>query len=102
MVVGFKDGQSLFCSVDGRVHDTEPEDSEDDVCLTIAHDVEEMFLSNSFSISVEGTDVVNHAGFVWSLVYILDCNGRGKFFDRESVFPDKLPVNARDVGTRVY
>ena len=45
---------------------------------------------------------MNHTGFVCSLVYILNCNGGGKFFDRESVFPDELSVDAGDIGTRVY
>ena len=40
--------------------------------------------------------------FVHALIYILDCDGGGKFFCGELMFPDKLPVDVGDVSTRVY
>ena len=102
LIAGFGDGQSLSDPVNGRVCGTEPEESKDDILASTAHDVEEMFLSNPFNVSIEGAGIMNHTSFVCSLVDIVNGNGGGKFLSGESVFSDKLPVDARDVSTRVY
>ena len=88
--------------VDSGVCGMEPGESKDDIFLLTTHDVKEMFLGNPFNIGIEDADIANYACFVGSLVYIVNSDGEGEFFSGESVFPDKLPVNARDVGTRVY
>ena len=88
--------------VNGGVGGVEPGESEDDVFLSTTHDVEEMFLNNSFNVGVESASITNCTSFVRSLVNVANGNGRGKFLSGESVFSDKLPVNARDVSTRVY
>ena len=54
LIIGFRDGQSLLSPVDGGVYDMEPGESEDNVFLAAAHDVEEMFLGNPFNVCVEG------------------------------------------------
>ena len=100
--MGFRDGQGLSDPVDGEVSGSEPEESEDDVFVTTAHDIKEMFLSNPFDVGVEGAGIVDGTSFVHSLVDIVNSNGGGKLFGGESVFPDKLPVDVGDVGTRVY
>ena len=64
--------------------------------------IEEMFLGDPFNVGVEGASVANCAGFVCSLIGVANSDGGGKFFGGESVFSDKLPVDARDVSTRVY
>ena len=102
MIVGFRDGQSLPGPIDGWICGSEPGESEDDVFTSTAHDIEEMLLGDSFNVGVEGVSVVDCTGFVHSLIYVANGNGGGKFLGGESVFPDKLPVNARDVGTRVH
>ena len=61
-----------------------------------------MFLSNPFNIGIEGASVTDCTGFVCGLIYVSNGNGGGKFFCGESVFSDKFPVDAGDVGTRVY
>ena len=80
----------------------EPGESKDDLFSSTAHDIEEMFLSNSFNIHVEGVSIMDCTSFVHSLVYVVNSDGGGKFFSGESMFPDKLPVYARDVGTGIY
>ena len=102
MVAGFRDGQSLSDPVDGAVGGTEPGESEDDVFVSTAHDIEEVFLGDSFDVGIEGASVTNCTSFVRRLVNVANGDGGGEFFHREAMFPDKLPVYARDVGTRVY
>ena len=70
--------------------------------MTAAHDVEEMFLGNPFNVCVEGACITDCTSLVCCLVYVVNGDGGGKFLSGEFVFPDKLPVNARDVSTRVY
>ena len=60
-----------------------------------------MFLGNPFDVGVEGASIVDCTSFVHSLVDIADGDGGGEFFSGEGVFPDKLPVNTRDVSTGV-
>ena len=80
----------------------EPGEPKDDIFSSIANDVEEMFLDDPFDVGVEGAGVADCTGFVRSLVDIANSDGGGEFFGGESVFSDKLPVNARDVSTGVY
>ena len=61
-----------------------------------------MFLDDLFDVGIEGSSVMNCTGLVCSLVDISNGDGGGKFFCVESMFPDKLPVDARDISTRVY
>ena len=61
-----------------------------------------MLLSNPFNVGIEGAGVVNCTGLVCGLVNISNSNGGGEFFSRESMFSDELPVNARDICTRIY
>ena len=61
-----------------------------------------MFLSNPFDVDIEGASIAYCTGLVRSLIYVANGNGRGEFLGGESVFPDKLPVVAGDVGTGVY
>ena len=92
----------MFNLIDGRVHGTEPEESEDDIFSATAHDVEEVFLGNLFNVCMEGISVVDCTSFIHSLVHIANSNWGGEFFGGKSMFPDKLSVNARDICTRVY
>ena len=101
MVAGFGDGQGLPGPIDGGVCGMKPGESKDDVLATTVHDIEEMFLDDPFDVGVEGAGVANCTSFVHSLIYIANGDGGGKFLGGESVFSDKLPVNARDIGTRV-
>ena len=80
----------------------EPKESEDDIFSSAIHNVKEMFLGNPFDVSVKGASIADCTSFVCSLIYIANGNGRGEFFYGGAVFPDELPVNARDVSTRVY
>ena len=102
LVTGFGDGQGLSNPVDGGVCDTEPEESEDDVFTSTTHYIKEMFLSYPLDVGVEGASIADCTSFIHSLVDVANSNGGGKFFCGESVFPDELPVDAGDVGTRVY
>ena len=77
----------------------EPGKSKNDILLTTTHDIEEMLLSDSFDVHVESACVPNYTSFFSSLVHVTDHNGRDEFFYGELVFPDKLLVDARDVGT---
>ena len=79
-----------------------PRESKDDVFLATAHDVKEVFLGNSFDVGIEGTGVPNSTCFVHNLIYIVNCDEGGKLLGEESVFPDELPVDTRDVDTRIY
>ena len=58
-------------------------------------------MSNPFNVGVKGASVADRTGFVRSLIYVANGNGGGEFLGGESVFSDKLPVDARDIGTRV-
>ena len=102
MITGFGDGQGLSGPVDHGVCGTEPGEPEDDVFLSTAHDIEEVLLDYPFDVGVEGASITNCTSFVHSLVDVVNSNGGGKFFSGESVFSDKLPIYARDVGTGVY
>ena len=102
MVTRLRDSQGLPDPVDGGVSGTEPGEPQDDVFLSTAHDVEEMFLDNSFNVGIEGASIVNCTGFVCGLVHVAYSNGGGDFLCGELVFSDKLPVYTRDVSTRVY
>ena len=93
---------SLLGPVDGRIHGTEPGESEDNVFSAVAHDIEEMFLGNSFNVCIEGTSIADCTSFVHSLVDIVNSDGGGKFLSGELVFSDKLPIDAGDVCTRIY
>ena len=101
MVAGFRNGQSLSDPVDGGVRGAEPGESKDNVFSSTAHNVEEMFLGNPFDVGVEGASVADCTGFVCGLIDVLNGDGGGEFLGGELVFSDKLPVNARDVGTRI-
>ena len=102
MIAGFRDGQGLPGPVNGRVCGTEPGESKDDIFPSTAHDIEEVLLGYPFNVSVEGASVMDCIGFVRSLIDVANDNGGGEFLGGEMVFSDKLPVNARDVYTRVY
>ena len=102
MIARFRDGQGLPGPIDGGVGGTEPEESKDDVFLATAHDGEEMLLGNPFDVHVQGTSVTDCACFVRHLVNVVNGDEESKLFSGESVFSDKLPVNAGDIGTRVY
>ena len=102
MITGLGDGQGLPNPVNGGVCGAKPRESEDDVLMSTTHDVEKMFLGNPFDGGIEGAGVVNGTSFIRGLVYIVNSDGGGKFLGGEVVFSDKLPVDARDVCTRVY
>ena len=102
LVTCFGNGQGFFDPVDGGVSGTEPGESKNDVFLSTAHNIEEVSLSDPFNVHVEGAGVADCTSFVHSLVDVVNGDGGGEFFSRESVFPDKLPVNARDVSAGVY
>ena len=102
LVIGFRDGQGLPYSVNGEVCDMEPGEFKDDILLATPHVVEEIFLGDPFDVCIEDAGVTDCTSFIHGLVYISDCDGGGKFFSGELVFSDKLPVDAWDVGTRVY
>ena len=61
-----------------------------------------MLLGNPFNVGIQGASITDCASFVRSLVDVVNSNGGGEFFGEEMMFSDKLPVDARDVGTRVY
>ena len=102
LVIGFRSSQSLSHPVNGGVCDTKLGESKDDILQVTAYDVTEVFLSNPFDVCVKGINVIDSICFIYGLVHVLDNNGGSKFFSRELVFSDKLPVDARDVNTRVY
>ena len=79
----------------------EPGEYEDHVFATTAHDVKEVLLGNPFNVGVEGASVADCTGFVCSLIYVTNGDGGGEFLGGELVFSDKLPVDARDVSTRI-
>ena len=92
----------MFDPVNGGVRGAEPGESEDDVFSSTAHDVEEMLLSYSFDVGVEGASITDCTSFVRGLIYVTNGDGGGEFFGGEAMFSDKLPVDARDVSTGVY
>ena len=102
MIAGFGNGQSLLGPIDGWVCGLEPRESEDDVLTSTAHDIEEVLLSDPFDVGVEGASVADCTGLVRGLINVANSDGGGEFFGGESVFSDKLLVDARDVCTRVY
>ena len=77
LVIGFRDSQSLSSSVNGGVHGTKQGEFEDDVFLAIAHDIEEMFLSDPFHVGINGASVADCTSFVCHLVHISDGDGGG-------------------------
>ena len=88
--------------IDGGVRGMEPGEPKDDIFSSIANDVEEMFLGDPFDVGVEGASIADRTSFIHSLIDVVNGNGGGKFFCRESVFSDELPVYARDIGTGIY
>ena len=80
----------------------EPEESKYDIFSSTPHDIEEMFLGNSFNVYVEGAGVMNCTGLICGLVYVLDSDGGSEFLGGKSMFSDKLPVDAGDICIRVY
>ena len=88
--------------IDGWVRGSEPGESEDDVLTSTVHDIEEVFLGDPFDVGVEGASVMNCTSFVRHLVDVANSDRGGEFFCGEAMFSDELPVNARDVCTRVY
>ena len=92
----------MLSPVNGGISGVEPGESEDDIFSSATHDIEEVFLGNPFNICVKGASIVNYTSFVCSLVHITNHNGEGEFFGGESVFSNELPVNARDICTRIY
>ena len=80
----------------------EPGESKDDILLTTAHDVNEMFLGNSFNVHIKGASEADCTSFVRCLVNVANSDGGGEFFCGELMFSDELPVNAGDVSTRIY
>ena len=80
----------------------EPGKSKDDIFLSTAHDIEEVFLCNPFNVRVESAGIADCTCFVHGLVNIANSNGGSKFFCGKSVFSDKLPVYAGDICTGVY
>ena len=96
------DSQGLFDPVNDGISGAEPGESKDDVFSCTTHDIEEMFLGDPFNVGIKGASITDCTSFICGLVYILNGNGEDKFFCGEAVFPDKLPVDARDVGTGVY
>ena len=102
LVTGLWDGQGLLNPVSGGICGVEPGESKDNIFLAIAHDIEEMFLSDSFDVCVEGAGVANCTSFISSLVHVADHDGGGEFLSRELVFSDKLSVNARYICAWVY
>ena len=102
MIAGFGDGQGLPDPINGGVHGAEPGESKDDIFATTAHNVEEMFLGYPFDVCIEGAGIVDSSSLIRSLVDVANSDGGGEFLSRESVFSDKLPVDARDVSTRIY
>ena len=40
--------------------------------------------------------------FVHGLIHVANCNTGDEFLGGKAVFSDELPVNARDISTRVY
>ena len=102
LVTRLRDGQGLLGPVDGGVCGVEPGESEDDIFLTTAHDIEEMLLNDPLNVCIKGASVVDCTSLVCGLVHIADHNRRGKFLHREAMFSDKLSVNTGDVSTRVY
>ena len=101
MVAGFGDSQGLPGPVDGGVRSSKPREPEDDVFTSTAHDIEEMLLGDSFDIGVEGASIADCTGLVHSLINVANSDGGGEFFSGEAVFSDKLPVDARDISTRI-
>ena len=102
LIAGFRDGQGLFDPIYSGVHGMEPRESEDDIFSSTAHDVEKMFLSDPFDICIKGASVAGCTSLICSLVHVVNGDRRGEFNGEKVVFPDKLPVNARDIYTRVY
>ena len=74
MVAGFRDSQGLLDPIDGGVCGTKPEESEDDVFSSAAHDADEMFLSYPFNVGVEGTSIADCTCSVCGLVYVANGN----------------------------
>ena len=63
LVIGLGDSQSLSSPIYGWVCNIEPRESKDDVFSATLHNIEEMFLSNSFNVCVKGVGVVFSACF---------------------------------------
>ena len=102
LITRLRDGQGLSDLVNGGVCGTEPGESEDDIFLSTAHDIEEVFLSDPFDVDIEGTSVADCTSLVCGLVNVANSDGGCEFLGGELVFPDKLPVYARDVYSRIY
>ena len=101
LITRFGDGQGLPSPVDGGVRSAEPGESEDDVFSSTAHDVEEMLFGDPFNVGIEGAGIAYCTSLVRGLIYVANGDGGGEFLSGESVFPDKLPVDARDISTGI-
>ena len=59
-------------------------------------------MDDPFDVGIEGAGIAYSTCLVRGLVYISYGDRGGEFLGGESVFSDELPVDAGDVGTRVY
>ena len=102
MITRLGNGQGLSDPINGGVRGLEPGESKNDVLVSAAHDIEEMFLDNLFNVGIQSASIADYTSLVCSLVHILDCDGGSKFLSRKLMFSDKLPVNVGDICARVY
>ena len=71
-----------------------PRKSKNNVLSATRHDVEEVFLCNTFYVGKEGAGEADFPIFVQHLVNVSYFDGDIKFHGEEGVFSDKLPVDA--------
>ena len=64
LIAGLRDGDGLTRPVNGGVGSLKPGQPEDDVFSATRHDVEEVFLCNTFYVDKEGASEANFLIFV--------------------------------------
>ena len=64
LITFFRDGDGLARPVDGGVGDLESRKFEDDIFSFTRHDMEEMFLGNSFDVGEKGRGEMDFSIFV--------------------------------------
>ena len=64
LITSVRDGYDLAGSINGGVDDLEPEKSEDDIFPSTGHDMEEVFLCNTFYLGEEDTGETDFSVFV--------------------------------------
>jgi hypothetical protein len=93
------DSNDAFFPVDSGVDLLDPRESKNDIFLATMHDIEFYCLEDSCDSDVQEAGEFYIPIFVFRLVDVSNRDGMRESFFWEVVFVDKMPIDARDVGS---